>query len=142
EIQGRGLARHDALVDQLVLGVAAGAGDVAGVPDLVAGTEQGDVRAHRFDHAGGIEAQDARLRLDLRLRGAHLGVDRVDRDGLDPDQQVAAAGAGRVELDVEQRLRIVDGQVAGEGNGFHGVCSRGRGTGGGLSSVNIPFQYG
>src|SRR5690606_36524137 len=110
--------------------------------DRVPGPEAGDVVADRLDHPGCIEAEHARLGFDLGFWRAHLGVDRADRYRLDPDLQVATGGSGRCEFHGEQRTRVVDGQVAGEGDGFHGVDSRGRGTGGGLSSVNMPFQYG
>ena len=140
EIERAGLARDDALVDQLQLRVAAGAGDVAGVVDRVAGTEHRDLRADRLDHPGRVVAQHLRLRFDLRLRRAHLGIDRIHRDRFDAHQQVATLRDGRIEFDIEQRLRVVDGQVAGEGDGFHGVGSRWGGTGGGLRSANMPFQ--
>src|SRR5690606_17100033 len=145
ELQRLRLVSDDARVDPLVFGVAARAGDVAGVVDLVARLETGDLVADGFDHAGRVEPQHFRRRFDLRLRRAHLGVDRIDRYRLDPHQQVVPGGRGRLrQLDVEQRLWIVDRQVAGEGDGFHAdSCATGwTATGAGLRSANCPFQYG
>jgi hypothetical protein len=66
EVEGPRLGPDDALVDEVVLAVAAGAGDAAGVVDLVAGAEQGDVGADGLDDAGDVPAEDPRARLDVR----------------------------------------------------------------------------
>ena len=131
-----------ACVDPLELRVAAGAGDVAGVVHAIARPEAADRFTDRLDDAGGVVAEHLRLRLDLRLGRADLGVDRIHRDRLDAHQQVVRAGRGRGQFDVEQRLRVVDRQVAGECDGFHADGSVGtrNGTGGGLRSANMPFQ--
>jgi len=54
------------------------------------------------------------------------------------------AGLRLRQFHVEQRLRIVDGEVTGEGDGFHGFDSVGMRwvafTVGGLRSANGPFQ--
>jgi hypothetical protein len=146
EVQRRRLAADDALVDQLELRVAAGTGDVAGVVDLVAGREQGHLVADRLDHAGGVVAEHARRIFLLRLGCAHLGIDRVDRDRFHPHQDVVAGRFGLGQFDVLQGLRVVDGQVAGKADGFHGGLRLRRGfgrmiqTGSGLRSANCPRQ--
>ena len=122
EVQGGRLGADQALVDQVVLGVAAGAGGVAGVIDLVPGLEQFHLIAHRLDHAGSIEAQHPRLIQQRRRTGpgaAQLGVHRIDRGRLDPYQQVARTGLGARQGDILQGLGIIDGQMAAEGDGFH-----------------------
>ena len=118
-------APDDALVHTVQLRIAARAGDVTGVKDTIARLEQRDLRAHRLDHAGRIPAQH--LVLAGRRRGAlaHLGVDRVDRDGVHPHLEVARAGAGRGQRHVEQRLGGIDGQGLAVGNGFHLTAPRG-----------------
>ncbi len=81
----------DPRVHGVELGVGARPGDVAGVVDLVADGEPGDLRAGLHDGPGGVEAEDL-----LFAAGASgdLQVDRVDRDGLDLDQDVVGAGRG------------------------------------------------
>src|SRR5690606_13238477 len=69
----------------------------------------------------GVVTQHARRIFLLRLGCAHLGVDRVDRNRFDADQQVAPAGLGAREFEVEQGLRIVDGQVAAQADRLHGA---------------------
>src|SRR5205823_12645593 len=52
EVELRWLSADDALVDELELAVGAGAGDIAGVVDRVAGFEERHLRADRGDRAG------------------------------------------------------------------------------------------
>jgi hypothetical protein len=101
------------------LRVAARARDVAGVIDRVAGRERRDRGTDRFHDTGRVVAEHFRLRLDLRLGRADFGIDRIDRNGFDAHEQVVRAGNRFRQFDVDQRLRIVDRQVAGQGNGFH-----------------------
>ncbi|MNS96930.1 hypothetical protein D3C72_1312480 [compost metagenome] len=110
----------DALVDQLEFAVAARAVDGARVPDFVSDLEQGDVGADGGDDAGCIPAQHFRLAVFRRAVLAHLGVDGVDGNGLDGDEQVAPRGGGLGQLDVEQGVGIGDGQAVAVGDGFHG----------------------
>ena len=84
-------------------------------PDL----EQGDVGADGRDDAGRIPAQHFRLAVFRRAVLAHLGVDGVDGNGLDGDEQVAPRGDGHGQLDVEQGVGIRDGQAVVVGDGFH-----------------------
>jgi len=65
EIQRLRLGSDDAFVDKLQLGVAARPGDIAGVVHGVARLEQGHRIADCNDAAGGIPAEDLRLRFDL-----------------------------------------------------------------------------
>ncbi|MNN75601.1 hypothetical protein D3C81_1919170 [compost metagenome] len=110
----------DALVHHMQLAVAARTRDGAGVIHLVAGLEQCHLTAHRLDHTGHIPTQHlgrATFGLDVL---AHLGVDRVDRDGFDFHQQVAGAGDRLRQFDVLQSLVVTDRQRGVVGNGFHG----------------------
>ena len=97
--------------------------DRAGIEDLVARLEQGDVRANGIDDAGGVVAED--LGLACRRRGAlaHLVVDRIGRDGLDGDADVAAARLRLGGLEIEQRFRIIDRKRFSVPDGPHALIS-------------------
>ena len=93
EVEAARLGADDALVDEVQLSVGTLAGDGPGVEHLVAGPEEGGLgpaagrcRPHRSPApcTAGPRAGAA----------ADLGVDRVHRDGADPDQEVAAGGDG------------------------------------------------
>jgi hypothetical protein len=65
--------------------------------DLVAGGITGDGRADLLDDPGVVAAQDDRELIGehgLEVAGGDAGVDRVDRGGLDPDEQLAGADLG------------------------------------------------
>src|SRR5262249_44216723 len=109
----------DALVDELPLCIGAGTRDVAGVPDRITRLEQRNLVPDALDDSCRVVTEHARLLFDLRLRRTHLRVDRIDRYRFDSDQQVAPCRLRLGQLDIDQRLRIVDRQVAGQGNGLH-----------------------
>jgi hypothetical protein len=90
--------------------VGAGANDRACVPDFIAHLEQRHVRANRRHDAGCVIAENLRLAAFRIGAHAHLGVDRVDRDGLHPHQKVATKRGGLCDLDVDQRFGLVDRQ--------------------------------
>ena len=92
----------DALVDQLVLRVAALTGQFTGIPDRIAGLEQRAVAAHSGDHTGGVIAQDARAQIGGAHVAAHAVVHRVDRHGAHFDQQVGAGGHRRGRFEIDQ----------------------------------------
>ncbi len=119
-----GLAPDDPLIDQLQLGVGALAVEHAGVEHRVAGAEEAAFRPGRLDDAGGVVAEHhGLLRRRLEHRAA-LGVARVHRDGVDPDQQLAAGGRrGIGEHQVLQGARVADRQAAlGVADRLHGVA--------------------
>ena len=120
EIERSRLVADDPLVYQVVLAIRAGARNAAGVEHGIAYLEQRDIRADSHDGASGVPAQHARRILDLVFRRPDLGVHGIHRDRLHLDQQVMAAGLGPGDLDIDERLRIADGQVTGQTNGFHG----------------------
>ncbi|GIF51239.1 hypothetical protein Afe04nite_57780 [Asanoa ferruginea] len=98
----------DVLVDHLELGAAAGPVDPPGVEDLVTDGEPGHAWADGGDHPRGVVAEDAEpVRVGV---GPGLDVGRVDRDGLDPHQQLVVAGRGHRHLGVDQALRVIDRQ--------------------------------
>jgi hypothetical protein len=110
-VQRRRLPADDALVDELVLSVAAVARDVAGPPDLVALGEGRDVGAGLDHGARAVEAED--LGLGARAQpAADFDVDRVDGHRLDLDQHVPRAGFTDLQLLVEEALRVGDRQAA------------------------------
>ncbi len=112
--------RGDALIHQLQGAVAAGAADVAGIPDPVAGLEQGDFAAGGDHFTDRIPTQHARAVFDLGLGSAHLGVDRIDGGGVDPHQQVPRARRGVGQLGGDKAVGMVTRQIVSQGNGFHG----------------------
>ena len=117
EIECGRLARDQALVHPLVLGVAARSGDVAGEVDLVTGGEQDGLVTDGFDHAGCVPAEHPGNLQGGRIGGgALLAVDGVDRHRFDPDQQVAAARRQRRrQQDITQGRCVFTTQ----GDGFH-----------------------
>jgi hypothetical protein len=126
ERQRRGLGegkllRHapdDALVHEVQLAVRARSLVAAGVVHLVAGLEELNLLSHRLHHARGVVAEDLQL-AGLQPRHAALGVHGIDRDRLHLDQQVAALRPRGIDLDVDERLRVLDGQGFVVAYGFH-----------------------
>ncbi|MCY1239337.1 hypothetical protein D9M72_521280 [compost metagenome] len=108
----------NALVDQVKFGVGAGAIDGARIEDLVARLEEGRVRPDGADDAGGIPAEHLPLTRFGRRRPADLGVDRIDRDRLDLDEDVPALGLRAWQVDIDQRRLGFDclGDLIGYGS--------------------------
>ena len=122
EIEGARLVPDDAFIDQMPLRIGARARPGAGVVDLVAGLEERNSRADRFDHAGGIETEHARhitLRRDI---APYLGINRVDRHRMDAHQQVTTGGDRLGQLEVDQAPGVGDGQALTVSDSFHGRC--------------------
>ncbi len=115
------LAADDALVDQMKFRVGALAQDRAGVKHFVARLEQRDVGADGIDDAGGVIAQDLGLALGRGGALADLVVDRVGRDRLDGDPDVAALRFRLGGLEIDQRIRILDGERFFVSDGLHAV---------------------
>lgn len=83
-------------------GVGAGAGDVAGVEDFVAGGEGGDFFADGLDGSCGVEAENAGgWEVCFAEEFADFGIDGVDGDGVDADEDFVGCGdgGGCIELD-------------------------------------------
>ncbi len=114
-----GLGSGEALIDQMEFAVGAGTEDGAGVEDFVAGLEESDVGADGLDDAGAIEAENLGLLRGSLSAHADLGVDGIDRNGADGDEQVARAGGGRGEFEVEEGIGIGRRQGLDVANGFH-----------------------
>ena len=117
EVERGRLARYQPFVHKMELRIAAWPGDITGVVDLVAGREQAGVLADRFDHPGGVPTEYAGCFERGRIGGRPLlAVDRVHRDGLDPDQQVAATRRQRRgEVDIAEGR----GGFTTQGDSFH-----------------------
>src|SRR5690606_21990256 len=88
-----------------------------------------------------IEAQYARLSDVRHSASAHLGIDRIHRDSLYFDQQVAPRGSRAGEFKINQCVIAVDGAIIAIADGFH-VISSGKGRIGGIASRIAPEQGG
>ncbi|CAE6954804.1 conserved protein of unknown function [Ectopseudomonas oleovorans] len=119
EGQAAGHMTDDALVDHMQLAVGAGPVDGAGVEHPVARLEQADLAAHGLDHAAGVPAEHLGGAVRWRDALTDLGVDRVDRNGADLDQQVARAGYRLGQLHVLQGFGVFGGEGLVVGDGFH-----------------------
>jgi hypothetical protein len=115
-------AADDALVHQMKFRIGALALDRAGVEHLVAGLEQRHLGADGIDNAGGVIAQN----LGLAFRGccalAHFIVDRIGRNRLHGDADVAAFWFGLCGLEIDQRGRVVNRKRLLVSDGFHACC--------------------
>jgi hypothetical protein len=98
--------------------------DRAGVEHFVAYLEQRHIGAHRIDDPGGIEAQDFGLALRRCGALADLVVDRVHRDCLHRDADVAAFRLRLLGLEIDQRIRILDRKRLSVSDSLH-VCVSG-----------------
>ena len=101
-----GLVSGEALIDEMEFAVGAGAEDGSGVEDFVAGLEEGDLGADGLDDAGAIEAENLGLRFGSLDAHADFDVDGIDGDGADGDEEIARAGGGLGEFEVEERVGI------------------------------------
>ena len=127
--QGRGLrerqcfrlAADDAFVDQMKFRIGALALDRAGVKNLVAGLEQGDIGTDGIHDAGGVIAQDLGLAFGRRGALAHLVIDRVGGNRLHGDADVAAARFRFCGLEIDQCIRSIDRQRLFVSDGLHGA---------------------
>src|SRR5579875_1996263 len=115
-----GFAPDNALIDQLKLGVRAGAADISRIKDMIAEAKMRHLRAEAPDNSRSIKSQDARLADRIRM-AAEFGIDRVDRNRLDLDQKLSMPRQRFRQLDIHQRLRIRDRAAMGIGNRFHGL---------------------
>ena len=117
EIERGRLARDQALINPLVLGVAARPGNVTGEVDLVTGGEQPGLVTDGFDHAGCVPAEHPGNLKSGRIGGGPLlAIDGVDRNRFDPHQQIATARRQRRrQQDITQGGRVFTTQ----GDGFH-----------------------
>jgi hypothetical protein len=68
--------------------------------------EEGNFGADGFDDAGAIVAEN--LGLGVAALGAHadLGVDGIDGDGADGDEEIAVSRGGREGFEIEERFGI------------------------------------
>ena len=115
------LVADDALVDQMEFGVGALALDRARVKHLVARLEQRDIGPDRVDHAGRVIAQNLGLALGRGGALAHLVIDRIGRDRLHGDADVASLGLGFGGLEIDQRVLIFDRKRFFVADGLHGL---------------------
>ena len=116
-----GLLRHDGGLDGDLLGVGAVAAELEHAEHRVADAQIADAVAERADHSGEIPPQDiGKLRLPMRLAGAHLPVGAVDAGRQHVDHHLARLGRGIGQVAVAQDLRPA--MLLNE-DGFHGVVS-------------------
>ena len=109
-------AADDALVNELVVGIGAGASDVAGVVDGIAHLKEGDGVTDGLDRARGIVAKGLRFRVRA---WAHLGIDRIETDRFDAHENIVSFGGRSRELDFERCVGLVEGDAGLELDGFH-----------------------
>ena len=83
-------------IAQRLFGV--GAADGAGGVDAIAGLEAGDGGPDGFDDAGGVEAGGEGEFPRAVAAGADVGVDGVDADGFDGDDELTCRGLGVGEV--------------------------------------------
>ena len=116
----------DPAVNHLLLGVASGSVDRAGVIDPVSGREVHDAGPDREHNSGGVVAEDPRSQGGIEA-GTQLDVDRVHRHGADLDEQIVVSHLRQLHVDLDKRLGSVHRTAAqcGDGPGdsgrFHGV---------------------
>ena len=119
-IQRFRLLANDALIDQVKFRVCARPVDGARIEYSIARLEQLDARADRLDDPRCVPSQHFQL---IRFRlgiGANLHVNRVDRDRLDLDQDVAALRCRFGQVHIDQRGLGGNGLGNLVGNGAHG----------------------
>jgi hypothetical protein len=104
----------DSFIDKLKLRIRARSSDVARVKHFIARLEEGYRRADGFNDAGGVPTEHAWRRFNrIRSFGStDLRIYRVHRDRLDSDQEIAILRRGFWQFDVQQRLCIIDRQIA------------------------------
>ena len=113
-----------ACINQLVRGVAARAGDVARVPDLVTRFESGHASPHGFDDPAGVPPENTRLAQPVFSNArVDFGIDRVNGDGLHLYQQIVLAGLRHWRGDFNEGGRIF--WVNGNSFNRHGVLLNG-----------------
>ena len=109
EIETGGHVAHDALIHELVFGIAAWPGKFAGIKHAIAGLEQFATGTNRDHLAGRIPAQNTRV-VALRQRPpSDLGIDRVHGYRMHVDEQVVATGFRHGQFKIDQSVRVIDG---------------------------------
>src|SRR5439155_3041534 len=110
----------------LAIGAGAGARDVNALADFSAR----EVGSDNGDDAGGVEAgREGKLPRAV-LAGANVGVERVDADGTEVNQDLAGAGFGVGELFQFHHLGVAE---LVDADGFHDATSYARGKRSGAS---------
>ena len=117
--EAAGPAGNQAMVHGVELAVAAGAIEGTGIPNAIARAEALNGRPHCLHHTSHIPAQHAPLLGGGLLAAPHLGVHGIHRHRLHPHQQIAGAGLGGRELNVEQTVDVAAGSRAVVGDGAH-----------------------
>ena len=110
----------DAFVDRVQAAVGARARHVAGIEHAIAGLEERHPGADRLHHASRVIAQNARRPGNPGLGHALLAIHRVDRNGLDGDDQVALAWKRVGQFEIDKTGGIADRQRMDGGDGLHG----------------------
>ena len=111
---------HDAFVDRVQAAVGARARHVTGVEHAIAGLEEGHAGTDRLHNAGRVIAQNTRRAGVARPGHTLLAIDRVDRNGLDGDDQVALARKRVRQFEIDKTGGIADRQRMDGGDSLHG----------------------
>ena len=85
---------------------------------MVARLEQRHRLADCLDRANGVEAEHAKP-IGGRAVLADLGIDRIDRDGGDTNQQIVAGGGRRGDVSLDQRVGTIDRAGGCVADGLH-----------------------
>jgi hypothetical protein len=119
------LLADDAFIHQMKFRVGALAQDRAGIEHFIAGLEEGDIGADRIDDAGGVIPQNLGFALGRCGALAHLVIDRISRNRLDGDPEVATPRFRFCGLEIDQRVRGVYGKRLLVSDGLHVAVLRG-----------------
>ncbi len=103
--------------------VRALAQDRAGVEDLITRLEQRHLGADRVDHTGRVKSQNLEFAFGRSGALAHLVVDRIGRDRLHGDTDVAALRLRLCGLEIDQRVLILDRKRLLVADGLHALLS-------------------
>ena len=113
-VEARRAGRSDARIHKLKFRIGTGAGNVAGIINPIALLKEADLFSHRNHRTSGIIAKDLG---GFALAGAHLEVDGVESDGLDPDQDIVFRG--RWSWNIDGQGCSLGAAVFDELNGSH-----------------------
>ena len=109
----------DAGINEVVFGIGAGAVDRTRIPDLVAGFELANLVANFYNLAHGVPTEDHWRTALGSAALADFRVDRVNRHGLDLDEDVMAGRGGFFDLKVDQGVGAVNCAINGIADSFH-----------------------
>jgi hypothetical protein len=118
-VERRGFTTDDPGVDEMELRIGARPYERSGIIDLVAYRELRHVGADLLHDPGRIPSQHFPIAISGRRAAADFVVDRVDRDSLHLNQDIASFSDRPRQINVDQRGVLGDGSRNLVTNGFH-----------------------